>query len=612
MRYTRFDISNFRGIINAHLPLSGKPESRVHTLVGLNESGKTTILEAINDFSYKTETLDALELEGYRITDQHSLIPISKRANFNDSVEISATIELNAEDEKKIARQLKSAQGIRLTKPIGKFTIIRKVVFANSRYDPKESTNLWLIKVIGKMPNQRNLQNLVKGPSWPVVYNTMLPFIPSILFFPNFLFEFPERIYLDPATQGEVSKFYRVLLQDILDSLCNDTDVETHILERAQSGTPNDRQNLDGLLLEMSRHVTDAIFSAWDKMFHQRMTQKRVVISCEQDDKNKYYINFRLEDNDGFYQIRERSLGFRWFFVFLLLTHYRARRKRGSSDVLFLFDEPASNLHQTAQKQLLHSFDGLSKGCHIIYTTHSHHMINPSWLESTFVVKNKGLEYGKDAIEYSAKKTDITVTKYREFASKHPDQTNYFKPILDVLEYSPSSLENVPNVVMVEGKTDYYLLTLLARTIGEESGLYFLPGNGAGSLDCPIQLYSGWARSFIVLLDADEEGEKQRTRYIDKFGLIMSDRIFLLSKVLNDSSIRGCETLLRPEERISLQQQAYPDERKYKKDHFHRAAQEILVAGGTVTLSEPTIERVRTLIEALREHLSKQEGTTTV
>ena len=57
MRYTRFVIKNFRGIMEASIPLTGHPASRIHTLVGLNESGKTTVLEAINSFSYKTDSL---------------------------------------------------------------------------------------------------------------------------------------------------------------------------------------------------------------------------------------------------------------------------------------------------------------------------------------------------------------------------------------------------------------------------------------------------------------------------------------------------------------------------------------------------------------------------
>ena len=52
----------------------------------------------------------------------------------------------------------------------------------------------------------------------------------------------------------------------------------------------------------------------------------------------------------------------------------------------------------------------------------------------------------------------MTLHKYRDFAAQHPNQTTYFQPILDVLDYRPGELENVPNVVMVEGKNDFYTL----------------------------------------------------------------------------------------------------------------------------------------------------------
>ena len=602
MRYTKFTVKNFRGIIDAALPLSGKPDTRVHTLVGLNESGKTTILEAINHFHYRKEGLEALELDGYAILDQHSLIPISKRANFNEAVEIEATVEPDAEDEKEIAKQLRKEHDIKLSERIGPFAIARELAFKNSRYNQTESAEKWTINLVGTTGKQRKPREL-DGPSWQAAVNTIRPYVPSILYFPNFLFDFPERIYLSQDKGGDISKFYRFVLQDILDSLENSTDLDTHILARAKSDDVNDSRSLDGLLLEMSRHVSKTVFFAWDKMFRQKITQKRVIISCEKDETGEFYINFGLEDNDGLYEIKERSLGFRWFFVFLLLTHYRGFRKQGPSDVLFLFDEPASNLHPSAQSQLLKSFGALADRCHIIYTTHSHHMVNPAWFESTFVVKNAGLDYLTDALEYSAKKTNITCTRYREFASKHPDQSNYFRPILDVLEYTPSELENVPHVVMVEGKTDYYVLRLLRRVLGRDDALYLVPGTGAGSLDTLIRLYAGWGRQFIVLLDSDGEGKEQRERYERQFGVLVHGRVCLLGELAGISGSKGIEAVFSAEERLELQRRAYPKENRYQKIHFHRAVQELLIANKGVEISEDTRKKATMLLGALLARL---------
>ena len=51
MHFTKFRIKNFKGISSAEIDLAQSGQGKVFTLVGLNECGKTTILEAINSFS---------------------------------------------------------------------------------------------------------------------------------------------------------------------------------------------------------------------------------------------------------------------------------------------------------------------------------------------------------------------------------------------------------------------------------------------------------------------------------------------------------------------------------------------------------------------------------
>lgn len=72
MHYTYFDIKHFKGIDHVRFDIARTPRVRVSTLVGLNESGKTTILDAINLLTYR-ENLLALELPGYSEQDIHNL-----------------------------------------------------------------------------------------------------------------------------------------------------------------------------------------------------------------------------------------------------------------------------------------------------------------------------------------------------------------------------------------------------------------------------------------------------------------------------------------------------------------------------------------------------------
>ena len=50
MRIKAFHINNFKGIANTTLHLDDGAPGNVTTLIGLNESGKTTILEALSKF----------------------------------------------------------------------------------------------------------------------------------------------------------------------------------------------------------------------------------------------------------------------------------------------------------------------------------------------------------------------------------------------------------------------------------------------------------------------------------------------------------------------------------------------------------------------------------
>lgn len=192
-------------------------------------------------------------------------------------------------------------------------------------------------------------------------------------------------------------------------------------------------------------------------------------------------MSVKLKEGDDTYSIRERSLGFQWVFTFLLLTRFRVARIGGKTPV-FLFDEPASNVHQTAQQRLIAALRHLrDKGASVIYTTHSHHLIDSKRLETTFVVQNRSLDY-EDDDAYSSRKTNITVERYHTFVGSYPNQPTYFLPILDVLEYRSSALENIPDVIMTEGKNDYYALSFAQSALGipTPAQLHLLPGGPGG------------------------------------------------------------------------------------------------------------------------------------
>ena len=217
-------------------------------------------------------------------------------------------------------------------------------------------------------------------------------------------------------------------------------------------------------------------------------------------------------------------------------------------------------------------------------------------------MRNLGLSYENDAADFNASKTDIRVDRYRTFVAKHPTQTSYFQPILDVLEYRPSALETIPDVVMFEGKNDFYATKYMDGVIlnyGAQFGI--LPGTGAGTLATLIQLYIAWGREFLVLLDSDSQGSKEKARYIEKFGRLVENRIFTLSDVESTWSKKGMERLFEEEDLLNIQKAVEADSEKYRKASFNRAVQELNAARTTTSITDASQGRFRTLLDFFTE-----------
>ena len=600
MKFTFFEVKNFKGIEFLRIDFRKIPHQNVYTLVGLNESGKTTILEAINFFSYKSDGLGPLDLKGYKVDDVHDLIPIGKRDNFNEEIKIKVGLELDQNDELFVTRKMKKELSINKMRDIGKIEIEQIYPFNDSKHDPRDKKFLWLMNVFGRKVGEKLKK--IEGDEWNKVYSYIIEKIPNILYFPNFLFDFPDKIYLESVSKdSKRHEFYKLIIQDILDCLKNDLDIDKHIVQRIKSNDKNDKRDLDSVLLKMSRKVTDEIFTAWSEIFNKEIVRKEIKINCDIDENENAYLEFKIQDEDGIYYIRERSLGFRWFFAFLLLTQFR-KHSKDRSNVLFLLDEPASNLHSTAQAQLLKSFEKLPS---LIYTTHSHHMINPKWLEGTYVVKNEGLNYDNDEESYSSRKTKISIDLYKNFATKYPDQTNYFQPILDILDYYPGELEMVNDVVVLEGKFDYYNFNYFKDIIIDNNYSYkFIPGTSAGNHNTIIKLYLGWGKKFLILLDSDEEGKKQKQKYLDEYGLILDGKIYTLDDINPLWKKSSTENLFESNDKINLQKKIYPAETVYNKKHFNKSVQEMYIKNEVFKFDESTTKNFKEILEFLKKKLN--------
>jgi len=98
-----FEIKNFKGIKSVKIDVPNPGKNSIVSLIGLNESGKTTILEAISKFVSGDDSISVLydpalkeNAAGVKNNqeDAYQFVPKGRKANFTDNIEISAKLKL--------------------------------------------------------------------------------------------------------------------------------------------------------------------------------------------------------------------------------------------------------------------------------------------------------------------------------------------------------------------------------------------------------------------------------------------------------------------------------------------------------------------------------------
>lgn len=179
-------------------------------------------------------------------------------------------------------------------------------------------------------------------------------------------------------------------------------------------------------------------------------TNLRVEIDYDQANQGNQavvkHLHVRLYDNEHMIHLpfNERSGGFQWFFSFLCAF---SRYRQSGQPVILLLDEPALGLHARAQRDFLRYIEErLTETCQVIFTTHSPFMVQPKHLERVRLVEDKGRKHGTKVT------SDVLST----------DADTVF-PLQGALGYDiAQSLFVGPYNLIVEGTSDFTYLQVMS------------------------------------------------------------------------------------------------------------------------------------------------------
>ncbi|WP_084711635.1 ATP-dependent nuclease [Nevskia ramosa] len=207
------------------------------------------------------------------------------------------------------------------------------------------------------------------------------------------------------------------------------------------------------------------------------------------------YLVFWIKDGLTKLYPRQRSQGVRWFISFYLQVH--ASEKIGYNRI-FLLDEPGANLHAKAQGDVLKLINHLSKNnLPFIYSTHSPHLVENEKLYRVHAVQRDDLQEDSPT---------IIIDAHRLAAAS----SDTLSPILTAMGADFSSHASIPknNNVLVEEISGFYYLNAFWKLSARTKSVYFLAATGVNKLESLSYMFLGWGLSHLVVLDDDRQGRE--------------------------------------------------------------------------------------------------------
>lgn len=531
-------------------------EKDITVLVGMNESGKTSALEAIakthyfqNDEDFKFNSThdyprkDKKRMEKnnenpkaitctYKIDD--TLIQsiekemgkgILKSTSFSVTTQYdnSKTISLSVDTKKFIEFKTKEINiaSTALTDKLLKVKNKADLEALEKEYTEENKAN----GIKSLLPYFENENNWSSDPIGEYVYRVLLkPKMPKFLYYDEY-YSLPSRISIEKLNSESTEN--------------NENEYKTAkaLFELADINTDEilKSDNFENFIAELE--ATEAIIS--EELFKYWQTNKNLSITFQIDKKEgtdrnnntrivEHILDIRVKNKGVSLPLKNRSKGFNWFFSFLVW--FKKIQEDKNSNYILLLDEPGLNLHASAQADLLRFLEDLSKNYQIVYTTHSPFMISSDKLQRVRTI----LETDKGSIISDS------------IQEKDP---NTLFPLQAALGYNiAQNLYISPKNLLVEGVSDLIYLQAMSEIVestgkeGLKSDITIVPTGGLEKVATFISLLRSNELKSVCLLDS----------FTDAKGKAKLDTL-VAQKIINQKKIRFFHEFLDNRKRADIE-----------------------------------------------------------
>jgi predicted ATPase len=513
----------------------------VTILVGMNESGKTSILEALAKTNYFVDD------PKFKLNSTHDY-PRKEKKKMEKSGEKAPAItcEFTIEDEllKKISMDVGqdvfkiktfSRTNFYSDKPSvsGIIADAKKFVEAQTSLHGVSSNTLneKLLKVKSKA-DLSALKEEYKEEKILAAIGALEKYFLNKWEWSDFLSEYIYRVHIDPNMPKFLyyDEYYalpsRISIEDLQKSDLREEELKTAkaLFELAEIETSeliksNDFEDFQAELEATQAIITNELFEYWSTNSNLGIEFK--IDKVEKTDQHnntrivEHVLDIRVKNQKKGVSLplKNRSKGFNWFFSFLVW--FKKIQEDNKSNYIILLDEPGLNLHAAAQADLLNFIEHLSDEYQILYTTHSPFMVAPKQLHRVrTVVETDDGSIVSDSIQEKDPKTLF--------------------PLQAALGYDiAQNLFISQNNLLVEGVSDLIYLQVMSGLLQQEGReglsdkITIVPVGGMEKVATFVSLLRGSNLGIACLLDSSIDNASK-----SKLDNMIKEKIIHLKNIL--------------------------------------------------------------------------------
>ena len=526
MNITKIVIENYKSIKYMEIPMSNDyGKSDAVFLLGINESGKSNILEAIHrlktgfaetEYPNVCYATSQIESEEVRIT---AFARLDDEEHSRYMRVVSEQIPVFENDVNKIAKiQItKSVFCRRAGDPLVGEDLAQEVIFDDDFPFGKYACPDGITVVLADSENELDSDEESENIEDAVLTSEALASIVWNSISGVFHARFPEILYWKSAERYLIAD--AINLVEYKENTSLSVPLTNMFLLNKEENIKNAIEvalGSDGQRVGLQEKLSDVTTRHINEVWRGHLVNIKAEIQGESmiilvEDKNEKYT---------FLKVQQRSDGFKQF-ISLLLTLSVECQEGALENAIILLDEPEAHLHPSGVRLMRDEIFKMARNNKIFVATHSPSMVDVEMPNRHWVVEKIADKESKLQTKFCCVGKDMSMKD--EEVLRQAFGINVMKEILP------------DNFLLVEGETDKKLLQFALNHIEGKGDISFIIKSGEGSkMPTLANMLDSHDINAVIFLDADGAGQKMQKTIIENRSSFDKKNVFVLGGLIKD------------------------------------------------------------------------------